>query len=327
MKNRNRFAVGAKVRVKNPGVNGVVIQAADEPAAMAEYWHTIRTAHGDRNEPGCNLELVPAPVTNPDPRTAHNKSAMPKTGAAEQFLLPEQAILLLRTQLEEPVEDLRHDDPGVDGWERITLKIVERTFGEHTRNPNHFSSSVSYPHETEEEAQDAHVQHINAKKGLIRAFIKELEIIPPVRPAVDVTRQGVFFAGQTFDALSAAARIFATTKKDFVLIDGYVGADTLNLLPTQPGIGIRILTKPLTPAVKTLCQAFSAQHGSLAVRRSAAFHDRFVVIDNAAVYHFGASVKDLGKKAFMFSLIEEPEIVAAILSKFAAEWAAATAEI
>jgi hypothetical protein len=327
MKNRNRFAVGAKVRVKRPGVNGVVTQVADEPAVMAEYWHTIKTAHGERNEPGCNLELVPTPLTNPDPGTAHNKSAMPKSGAAEQLLLPEQAIPLLHAQLEEPVEDLRHDDPGVDGWERITLKIVERTFGEHTRNANHFVASVSYPHETEEEAQDAHVQHINGKKGMIRAFIRELEIIPPARPPVDVTRQGVFFAGQTFDALSAAARIFATATTDFVLIDGYVGADTLNLLPTQPGITIRILTKPLSGAVKTLCQAFKAQHGSLSVRSSAAFHDRFVVIDNAAVYHFGASVKDLGKKAFMLSLIEEPEIVAAILAKFAAEWAAAAVEI
>jgi hypothetical protein len=326
MKNRNRFAVGAKVRVRRPGVNGVVTQVADQPAAMAEYWHTIKTARGERNEPGCNLELVPTPLTNPDAGTTHNKSAMSKTGVAEQLLLPEQAIPLLRTQLEEPVEDFRYDDPGVDGWERITLKIVERTFGEHTRNANHFVASVSYPHETEEEAQDAHVQYINAKKGMIRAFIKELEIIPPARPAVDVTRQGVFFAGQTFDALSAAARIFATAKTDFVLIDGYVGADTLNLLPTQPGITIRILSKPLSPAVKTLCQAFNAQYGSLSVKSSTAFHDRFVVIDNAAVYHFGASVKDLGKKAFMFSLIEEPEIVAAILSKFAAEWASATVE-
>src|SRR5258708_3360033 len=324
MRNRNRFALGAKVRVKRPGVNGVVTKVADDPAALAEYWHTIRTEHGERSEPGCNLELVPTPLTNSAAGTVHNELAMPKTGVEEQLLLPDQAIPLLRTQLEEPVENLRYDDPGIDGWERVTLRIVERTFGEHTRNANHFVCSVSYPHETEEEAQDAHVQHINAKKGMIRAFIKELEIIPPSRPPVDVTRQGVFFAGQTFDALSAAARIFATAKTSFVLIDGYVGADTLNLLTVHPGITIRILTKPLSPAVKTLCQAFKAQHGSLAVKSSSAFHDRFVVIDNSAVYHFGASVKDLGKKAFMFSLIGEPEIVAAIQAKFATEWGTAT---
>jgi hypothetical protein len=51
------------------------------------------------------------------------------------------------------------------------------------------------------------------------------------------------------------------------------------------------------------------------------------VIDSSAVYHFGASIKDLGKKAFMFSLIEEPEIVAALHAKIAAEWHTAPVEI
>jgi hypothetical protein len=245
----------------------------------------------------------------------------------DRLLLPEQAIPLLQTQLQEPVENLSYDDPDVDGWERVTLKIVERTFGEHTRNANHFLSSVSRQYESEEEAQEAHVQHIGSKKGLLRAFIKELEIIPPRRPQVDVTKQGVFFAGQTFDALSAAARILATAKARIMLIDGYLGPDTLNLLPTT-GIALDILTKPpLSSAVRTLCQAFKTQHSGLALKTSAAFHDRFVVIDNAAVYHFGASIKDLGKKTFMFSLIEEPEIVATLLAKLTIEWNNAAFEI
>ena len=33
-------------------------------------------------------------------------------------------------------------------------------------------------------------------------------------------------------------------------------------------------------------------------------HDRFLIIDNATVYHIGASLKDLGKKWFAFSKIE-----------------------
>ena len=30
-------------------------------------------------------------------------------------------------------------------------------------------------------------------------------------------------------------------------------------------------------------------------------HDRFIIIDDKDVYHFGASLKDLGKKWFAFS--------------------------
>ena len=128
------------------------------------------------------------------------------------------------------------------------------------------------------------MDHIKSKKGLLHAFIQELEVIPPQRPEVDLTRQGVFFAGQTFDALSLAARIFATAKTRLLLIDGYIGADTLNILPTT-GIQIDIFTKPpLSATVKTLCQAFKAQHGSLTVKTSSAFHDRFLVIDNVPPY-------------------------------------------
>jgi len=146
-------------------------------------------------------------------------------------------------------------------------------------------------------------------------------------PPVDLTKQGVFFSGQTFDALSAASRIMATATRRLLLIDGYIGTDTLNLLPTT-GIVIDILTKPpLAPATKTLCNAFKSQHGSLSVRTTSSFHDRFMVIDNSTVYHFGASIKDLGKKAFMFSLIEEPELLATIQAKIASEWTAATVEV
>jgi len=59
MSSKKRFAAGAKVRVNNPGVNGVVRVLDDAPSSLGEYWHTIQTEHGERREPGCNLELVP----------------------------------------------------------------------------------------------------------------------------------------------------------------------------------------------------------------------------------------------------------------------------
>lgn len=318
---KKRFAVGAEIRVKMPGVNGVVTQFDAVPTVMGEYWYTVRTEHGERREPGSNLELVPVPVTNARPKES------PATVTDPELLSPEQAISLLRTQLAEAVENLRHDDPDVDAWERVSLTIVERTFGAHSRNANHFATTVSYARQTNEEKQAWHVDNIRSKKGLLQAFIKELEIIPPQRPEVDVTRQGVFFAGQTFDALSLAARIFATAKTRLLLIDGYIGADTLNILPTT-GVQIDILTKPpLSAQVRTLCQAFKTQHGSLTVKTTSGFHDRFVVMDNATVYHFGASIKDLGKKTFMFSLIEEPDILATVHAKLNTEWGNATVEV
>ncbi len=134
---KKRFAVGAEVRVKLPGVNGTITQLDATPTVMGEYWHIVHTVHGDRREPGSNLELVPSPMTNAKPK--EYQSAV----ADEKLLASEQAISLLRTQLQQAVESLRHDDPEVDAWERVTLKIVERSFGEHSRNANHFVATVT----------------------------------------------------------------------------------------------------------------------------------------------------------------------------------------
>jgi hypothetical protein len=59
-----RFAIGERVRIINPGIDGVVIQVDDERTVMAQYWHTIETKHGNRKEPGSILELIPPPITS-----------------------------------------------------------------------------------------------------------------------------------------------------------------------------------------------------------------------------------------------------------------------
>ena len=64
---KRRFAVGANIVVKNPRVSGMVTQVDDEQTVMWEYWHTIKTEHGERREPGCNLELVPKPISDSGP--------------------------------------------------------------------------------------------------------------------------------------------------------------------------------------------------------------------------------------------------------------------
>jgi hypothetical protein len=39
---KKRLAVGAEVRVKLPGLNGIVTQLDASPTVMGEYWHTVR---------------------------------------------------------------------------------------------------------------------------------------------------------------------------------------------------------------------------------------------------------------------------------------------
>ena len=57
-----RFAGGTRVHIKNPGIDGIVTFMGDERGALGEYWHVVKTAHQDKTEPGCNLELIPEPL-------------------------------------------------------------------------------------------------------------------------------------------------------------------------------------------------------------------------------------------------------------------------
>jgi hypothetical protein len=144
-------------------------------------------------------------------------------------------------------------------------------------------------------------------------------------PSMKVTREGVFFSGQYFDALLRVRDILAQAKKSIVIIDGYVNEDVLNLVSGKDkSVGVNILTKNVSVALNTAANAFNKQYGGLSIRTSSVFHDRFVIIDDRDFYHFGASIKDLGNRGFMFSLIEESFVIDALRAQFNQEWAKAT---
>ena len=49
---------------------------------------------------------------------------------------------------------------------------------------------------------------------------------------------------------------------------------------------------------------YTEQYKNLEIQQFNKSHDRFLIIDNQ-VYHFGASLKDLGKKWFAFSKFDK----------------------
>jgi len=147
-------------------------------------------------------------------------------------------------------------------------------------------------------------------------------------PSMKVSREGIFFAGQYFDALSKAAEILSVVNQSIWIIDGYISLDVLSLLvPKKSSVEVKILTKDVPSAVNTAAVAFNNQYGGLSIRTSQAFHDRFIIIDDAEFYHFGASIKDLGNRGFMFSRIEESQIIDALRTKWTEEWGKANSVI
>ena len=65
-----------------------------------------------------------------------------------------------------------------------------------------------------------------------------------------------------------------------------------------------IFKSNLTKQLKLDLKKHNEQYPSIEIKAFNKSHDRFLIIDNEAVYHIGASLKDLGKKWFAFSKIE-----------------------
>jgi hypothetical protein len=140
---------------------------------------------------------------------------------------------------------------------------------------------------------------------------------------LQVDREGVFFAGEVFDALRHIDRLIRRAKSKIAVVDGYVSEKVLDLLSAKGvGVSVEVLMRPseVSASFKTYAEAFITQFGGLSVRTSTNFHDRFVVLDDAEFYHFGASLKDAGRRGFMFSRIEEPSVVAEFRKNLNSEW-------
>lgn len=128
--------------------------------------------------------------------------------------------------------------------------------------------------------------------------------------------QRFFKKGAVHDAYVELRRIFQSAKSKLVIVDPYVDEslfETLKAL-TPKGMRVQILTAKLPRDFGLERDKFVAQHPqySLEVRKTKDFHDRFLSIDDAAIYHIGASIKDAGEKAFMFSVIEADQLVQAV---------------
>ena len=127
--------------------------------------------------------------------------------------------------------------------------------------------------------------------------------------------EGIFFGGQLWDACSLVERLVARAKNSILLIDSWVGPDTLDMLAKKrSGVAVEIVTSSNGKLAATDIAKFNAQYPTLSVRTSTNFHDRFLILDEKELYHIGASLKDLGRKCFAFSTME-PSLIPDIKSR------------
>ena len=118
----------------------------------------------------------------------------------------------------------------------------------------------------------------------------------------------LFFDGEIYDAYSLLVDIIIKADKNIIVIDNYVDKVTLDILAKKKiNVVVLLITdenksKLLT---KTDIKKFNSEYPLLQIKYTNTFHDRFIIIDDKELYHLGASLKDLGKKVFAISKIED----------------------
>ena len=116
----------------------------------------------------------------------------------------------------------------------------------------------------------------------------------------DCPPQKVFFDGRHYAAYSFAKKLVRKATKSILLVDGYCDEVTLDILSQKKG-GVEVVVATAQKMIDKYLTAvavekFNKQNPTLTVKAVGSFHDRFLILDGKELYHFGASLKDLGRQ-------------------------------
>ena len=121
----------------------------------------------------------------------------------------------------------------------------------------------------------------------------------------------IFYEGQIYDAYSLLIDILSKVKKEIIIIDNYAGKKLFDIIKNI-NVKVKIYTENIDNISK---EKYEKQYNNLEIINTHIFHDRFIIIDNKELYHSGASFKDLGKKCFAITKIEDNSILKELLNK------------
>lgn len=156
-------------------------------------------------------------------------------------------------------------------------------------------------------------QRVDRIENNLENLSKEVGKISLQLKTNDLPTQGVFFDEQIFDAYELISKIIRSAKKEIILIDNYIDETVLmHLSKRAANVEAIIYTKKITKQLELDLEKQNEQYPKIEIKTLKTVHDRFLILDQKELYHIGASIKDLGKKWFAFSRIDEflPNVLA-----------------
>ena len=121
----------------------------------------------------------------------------------------------------------------------------------------------------------------------------------------------IFYEGQIYDAYLLLIDILSKAKKEIIIIDNYAGKKLFDIIKNIK-VNIKVYTENID---NTAREKYEKQYSNINIFTTDIFHDRFIIIDNKILYHSGASFKDLGKKCFAMTKIDDTKIIKDLLER------------
>ena len=196
------------------------------------------------------------------------------------YVFTEQGIAMLATVLKTKVAS------------NVSIKII-RTFVEMRKYIN--SSLIEQKY-----INNMVIKHEDEIKHLYESFDKMKE---------NTKVSTIFYDGEIYDAYSLLFKILNKAKSKIIIIENYAGIELFDLIK-EIKVKIIVYTKNVN---NELLKKYNKEYNNLEIIKCELFHDRFIIIDNKILYHSGASFKDLGKKCFALTKIEDEEILKGLL--------------
>jgi hypothetical protein len=159
---------------------------------------------------------------------------------------------------------------------------------------------------TEKLQMEDHIRQINDQKHNEERFVEIFNAMSDK----SFPEQKIFYEGEVFDADAFISRHVLIADKSILLIDNWIDIETLEILTKKKDdVAVEIVTSSRGNRLTAHdIDWFNEQYGGLSVKNSQKFHDRFLIIDDSILYLCGASLKDIGKKCFAFTRLDEREI-------------------
>lgn len=145
----------------------------------------------------------------------------------------------------------------------------------------------------------------------------------------DINIREMFFPkGTSHDAYVEIRKILNMATSRLIIIDPWLDSSIFQLLKTLTvkSMKVCLLTYNLSSDFALEANKFLAQypHFLLKIKKTKAFHDRFIILDSIQCYHVGASIKDAGLRAFMISQLEDENNTKTLIEQQKQSWKSAT---